>query len=140
MAAKQGHFNVWIILLIAGGVGVVVCFVACGSGAALLYVRHERAEQQRTEACLNRISILDDAVECYRIKHGQYPPDLDALFDPGPDGSPPLLDDRNLLNDPWGDPIYYDPAGNMNYGARPDIWVDRHDQSIGNWDLPHPAK
>ena len=49
-----------------------------------------------------------------------------------------LLVPPGLLYDPWGDPINYDPAGNMNYGARPDIWFDRNDQSTGNWDLPHP--
>jgi Type II secretion system (T2SS), protein G len=137
---KEENNNLWIILLIAGVCGVALVFLACGGGAALLIVRNQRDEARRSEACLDQIAKLDNAVEAYRVKYGEYPPSLEALLEAGPDGAPPLLTDPGLLVDPWGDSISYDTAGTMNNGTRPDIWVDQEDQSIGNWDLPRPRR
>jgi Type II secretion system (T2SS), protein G len=139
MAAKESSSTLWIILIIVGVVGAGV-FLAGGAICAGVLIRGPMlAEQANAATCLNQIAQIDAAVEAYHLKHGEYPPDLETLFDPDDDGSPPLLIDRTLLIDPWGDPIEYDLAGNMNYGARPDIWSDRHDP-IGNWQLPHPPK
>ena len=142
MAANQGNSRFWFIALIAGAVGVVVVSaVCCGSFGAFLIRNSPGGDRARIDDCLQQLAILDDATEAYRLKYGKYPPDLQTLLDPGPDGSPPFLDDADLLIDPWGDPIFYDLAGNMNYGTRPDIWADRYDQAIGNWELPpHPKK
>jgi hypothetical protein len=139
MAEKDGNPTVWILVILGivvlGGLvlfGGIIC-------AGVLVVGPMRAEQAQVEACQSQIARLDAAVEAYRLRYGQYPPDLETLLEPGPDGAPPLLSDPNLLNDPWGIPIEYDLNGVNNNGTRPDIYSDQHDE-IGNWQLPPPPQ
>ena len=46
-----------------------------------------------------------------------------------------------MLTDPWGRPIAYDPSGPRNKRAKPDVWSLGPDgkpgQEIGNW-MPIP--
>jgi Type II secretion system (T2SS), protein G len=139
MASQESNRTLWIVLIIAGVGGAGVFLVGGLICAGVLIRGSMRAEQAQIDACLERIAQLDDAVDRYHLQYGSYPPDLESLFQPGPLGAPPLLDDPELLNDPWGEPFEYDVTGPRNYGSRPDIWADREDE-IGNWQLPAPTK
>jgi hypothetical protein len=73
----------------------------------------------------------------YKLHNGDWPPSLDALAAPQPDGGPPLIAPA-YLTDPWGHPWQYDPAGPRNGGERPDIWtVTPQGKVIGNWPGGH---
>jgi type II secretory pathway pseudopilin PulG len=138
MHANESNRTLWVVLAVVGAVGVLAVILVGGIVCAgVLVVAPMRAEQAQNDECLNRIAQLDAAVNAYYLKNGKWPPDLDTLLDPGPDGSPPLIDDPGLLLDPWGDPFEYDVTGAQNSGTRPDIWADRHDP-VGNWQLPPP--
>lgn len=141
MGTKAGNATLWIVLalvalFVVGGVSVIGVAVCAG----LAINSWQEAEAKETAECLDRIATVDAAANAYNIKYGHWPATLDDLLEPGPDGAPALLNDAELLNDPWGDEFEYDIAGSRNNGARPDIWSDSHDE-IGNWQLPpHPKR
>jgi hypothetical protein len=85
----------------------------------------------KTDLAKAGAKTLETAVICYRLKFGKNPAKLDDLGNP-PDGSPYV--DPGALNDPWGQPYQYDPAGPRNQGEKPDIWTTGSDgKLIGNW-------
>ncbi len=135
MTTDRPKFPLWLVLVIVGGVLGGGLFLCAGAGAGLLVYRHFQDEEEKTADCLDRLARIDAALDAYKLKHGAWPADLEILLEPDDDGSPPLLDDDEALNDPWGDPFEYDIHGLNHYGARPDVWADRHDP-IGNWQLP----
>jgi len=140
MATKAGNSTIWIIVaivavLVVGGMAVIGAAVCAG----LAVSRWQESEAKEVADCLDRIAKVDAAVNAYKIKYGNWPDNLDDLLEPGPDGAPALLDDADVLNDPWGDEFEYDIAGPRNNGVRPDIWSDSHDET-GNWQLPRAPK
>jgi hypothetical protein len=77
--------------------------------------------------------VVTQACEVYRRNNGVFPPDLEALAQPQPNGDGAILYEQ-ALQDSWGRPWGYDPAGPRNGGARPDVWCNRPDgQVVGNW-------
>ena len=133
MGTKASNSTFWIILaivavLVVGGMAVLGAAVCAG----LAINSWQENEAKETADCLDRIAKVDAAVNAYKIKYGHWPANLDDLLEPGPDGAPALLNDAELLNDPWDDEFEYDIKGPRNNGTRPDIWSDSHDD-IGNW-------
>jgi hypothetical protein len=100
----------------------------------LLSCRDLDRYQKDDEAKANS-KTLETGAESYRLKFGEYPSKLSDLVNP-PDGGQPFVD-ASAINDPWGRPYQYDPAGPRNEGKKPDIWTTGHDgKPIGNWREP----
>jgi Type II secretion system (T2SS), protein G len=126
----------WVVILIGGVllVGVVGCVVAAGIGGYFLLPKVEEAKE---DADLVKTKELTQACQAYRIDNDAWPPSLEALTQPKPDGQPPYLEASALQpkSVPNGQ-FHYDPTGAHNQGLKPDIWVDGPHGQIGNWMVP----
>jgi hypothetical protein len=98
-----------------------------------------RAELEKVKITAARIGAvaLTQALEVYKVKHGEYPATLEALAQNQPDGGPALVPADRLI-DPWGRAYLYNPAGPKNKGLKPDVWSTGPDSKkpdgvIGNW-------
>jgi RNA polymerase sigma factor (sigma-70 family) len=113
-------------------------FTAAFGSKRWLYV----FKRDKTEQALLDLKMLTEAVETYKITHGQYPESLEAMVANPLSGDASNVD-PNILKDPWGRPYYYDRSGKKNRGVKADIWSegpDEQDQRIGNWEKEKPAK
>jgi hypothetical protein len=97
------------------------------------------AELEKAKIAVARLGAvaLMQALDIYKVKHGEYPATLAALAENQPDGGPALIS-ADKLNDPWGRAYLYNPVGPKNKGLRPDVWSTgpdpkKPDGVIGNW-------
>jgi hypothetical protein len=111
------------------GVGVLACyFLWSWTSSFILKGKLERAQMD--------IDILDKAVKRYYVKKGQFPFDLEELSRRQSDGSPALLEPRQLI-DPWGKPYIFE-SGNTGWSMfrGPHIYSQGplgENKMIGNW-------
>jgi general secretion pathway protein G len=94
---------------------VVVAILVVLAGAAVpIYLNYlENAKRDRVKI---DIKTLEQAVEAYYTRQGDYPPSLEALTQPAPDGTKATLEPDAIL-DPWRQPYQYSPANvNPNTG------------------------
>jgi hypothetical protein len=91
------------------------------------------------EADLAQTKLLADACQYYHLDNGEYPPDLETLAKPRPDGAKAFIN-AGALKSKTGGAFKYDPAGPKNQGLKPDVWVGTNNSKIGNWmvDRPRP--
>jgi general secretion pathway protein G len=83
------------------------------------------------------ILSLTNRCNAYYLHHGDWPPSLDALAQPQPNGDQPFVSAAELL-DPWNHPYGYDPAGPHNNEMQPDIWAQTpQGKVVGNWPGGH---
>ena len=74
------------------------------------------------------VRSLTTAVEAYTKAKGMAPAKLMDLVTAG------IVDPKETLLDPWGNPYQYDAKGKKNGGKRPDVWAVTPDRrQIGNW-------
>jgi hypothetical protein len=80
-----------------------------------------------------QLMTLNQALQVYKVKKGDYPASLEDLT------QGKAIVEPAALNDPWGKPYQYDPAGPKNKGKQPDLWTtDPSGKVIGNWEKPTP--
>src|SRR5437763_16154840 len=81
---------------------VVVAILVVLAGASVpIYLNYlDSAKRDRVKI---DTKTLETAVEGYYTRFGDYPPSLDALTQPAPDGSKATLE-REAILDPWGQP------------------------------------
>jgi hypothetical protein len=90
-------------------------------------------EKGKQETAWVQARNLEKAVLTYKVKNGEYPPSLEVLAHPQPDGGAPLLKPEDII-DPWGKQYQYDPTGPNHKGEKPDIFTMALDGTkIGNW-------
>ena len=90
-------------------------------------------EADKIKAARARIETLTLALAAYRVNHEAFPPNLETLTQPQPNGKEALLEPAALV-DPWGRPYQYEANGPKNKGKQPDVWtVTPTGQTIGNW-------
>jgi type II secretory pathway pseudopilin PulG len=125
--------------LLWGVIGAAVAFAMLVTLAAVgvfLYLRH--TDESQFQQAEKDVRALSEAAETYRIQYGDYPPSLQDLAEPGPDGNPALVD-PSVLTDPWGRDYFHQAIGSHNSAVgKPDIWSTGPrpgDPSsvIGNW-------
>jgi hypothetical protein len=84
------------------------------------------------------IHTLDRAARFYFEENKQWPPDLETLTKPMPDGKPPFIKDASQLIDSWGRPYQYDPRQLNPKTGRPLIWCvpdpSKPESKFTNWD------
>lgn len=123
----RGGFTLMEILVV---VAIIVLLAA--AAAPLVLGRLEDAKRSRA---LLDCKTWTSAADTYNVKYGSYPPDLNTLTQPGPDGSTPFMEARHLI-DPWGRPYQYAYPGQHNQlTGKPDIWSGGKtgNEQIGNW-------
>jgi hypothetical protein len=99
-------------------------------------------DSQRMTLARKQIETVNSAVLLFIAKYKMAPPSLEALVQPGIDGTPAFID-ASLLGDPWGASLQFDARGLRNGNKQPDIWSLGPPSGkvyIGNWsDQPTPA-
>jgi general secretion pathway protein G len=113
---------------------VVVAIIVLLAAAAAPIVIGRLHDAQNSRALLD-CKAWTTAADSFNVKYGNYPASLEALCQPGADGSLPFMETKNLV-DPWGRPYQYQYPGQHNaLTGRPDIWSlgKTGSQQIGNW-------
>ena len=97
-----------------------------------------RLDEAKVSAARASIESITQAAQMYKLKYGDYPPNLVALTQPGADGTAPFIELKHLT-DPWQRPYEYDPRGphNVIY-SKPDVWSNGPRPGdptsiVGNW-------
>jgi hypothetical protein len=79
---------------------------------------------------------LQTIVMTFYARQNAYPKALEELTELQSDGSPPLMDEKGLI-DPWGNPYNYDPNSRHPKTDRPLIYSNGppgQNKRISNWD------
>src|SRR5262249_30427729 len=115
---------------------VVAIIVVLAGAGGFIYMGHlENAKKDLAKA---GVMALDQEVGMYRTRHGDYPPDLATLTQPGADGTPASITQKALL-DPWSRPYGYE-AGSLHPTTRkPHIYSEGPSPGVPgsrvtNWD------
>ncbi len=111
---------------------VVALLVVLAGTGGVIYMNY--LEGAKEDVAKTQVQTLTEAAQMYQIKHGSFPPDLNTLTQPTPDGKPGSLEVSALI-DPWQRPYQYSVQGGHHAGQKPDIWSTGQDgnQQIGNW-------
>jgi general secretion pathway protein G len=108
---------------------VAIIVVLAGIGGYYLLPRLDESKEDMT---LNQTKMLAHAAETYKIDNGDWPPNLQVLADPRPNGGAPYVE-QTALTPPVGGQYQYDASGSKNNRMKPDIWVTVNGKEIGNW-------
>ena len=124
--AARSAFTLLEVLIV---VAILVVLAGVGGMTYLSFL-----ENAKEDAAMTQAHNLEKAATAYKIRYGDYPPSLDALTQPAPDGSQATLEPDGLL-DPWQRPFQYDPSGGHNLGRKPDVWTTNpsNGKQVGNW-------
>ena len=116
---------------------VVVAIIVILAGAGgYIYMSHlENAKKDLAKA---GIMALDQEVQAFKTRHGDYPPDLLMLTQPGQDGTPAALESKTLM-DPWNRPYTYEAANYHPLTRKPHIYSEGPSPGltgsrISNWE------
>jgi general secretion pathway protein G len=125
-ASARSAFTLLEVLIV---VAILVVLAGVGGMTYLNFLENAKEDAATTQA-----HNLEKAATAYKIRQGDYPPSLDALTQPAPDGSPALVEPEGVL-DPWQHPFQYDPQGQHNQGRKPDVWTTNpsNGKQVGNW-------
>lgn len=125
-AAARSGFTLLEVLIV-----VAILVVLAGVASVYVFRYLDDAKVDRAKA---DVQTLTRAAQSYEIRFGELPAQLSLLAAP-PDSGKPFVE-TDALNDPWGKPYQYDPAGPMNGGLKPDVWAVTPDgQKVGNWSV-----
>ncbi|HEV3142275.1 MAG TPA: type II secretion system protein GspG [Gemmataceae bacterium] len=107
---------------------VAIILILASVGGIFVFRYLDQAKEDMAKA---GTKSLETGCNAYKLKYGEYPPNLQQLIQP-PDGAPFV--EPAALNDPWGRPYQYDPNGAHNNKMKPDIWtIGTSGQELGNW-------
>lgn len=121
---------------------VLVILVLLAATAVPLYSSYQR--QANKNAAKSQVGMMETALDGYQLNIGNYPPGLDALFQPPADlpnpakWEGPYLKGNMIPLDPWGNEYLYKFPGDRNpqtydlWSVGPDM-ADGTDDDIGNW-------
>src|SRR5262245_34485716 len=98
--AVRGAFTLMEMLV------VVAIIVILAGGGTFYYMKY--LDEAKVNKAKIAVKTLEQAVEAYYIKHGEYPPTLAALTQRDPDGGKPYMD-AEALKTPWNGQYGYDP-------------------------------
>jgi general secretion pathway protein G len=124
--ARRSAFTLLEVLIV-----VAIIVMLAGAGTYYFLQRLEDAKAGRAKADAMSLAA---ACEQYYAGNNEFPPSLDALTQPQPNGNGAFFGPDKLL-DPWRKPYQYDPQGPNNAGNKPDVWTThpRTGIMIGNW-------
>jgi general secretion pathway protein G len=115
---------------------VVVAIIVALAGIGGFFLLGQLGGAQEDLAQAQVSGALTSACQAYKIKHNDYPDNLQVLLQKDALGGP-WLESQDALMDPWSHPYQYDKTGQKNQGMKPDIWtVSPNQKTIGNWPKP----
>jgi general secretion pathway protein G len=124
-ARRRAAFTLLEVLIV---VAIIVMLAGAGT-----YMFLQRLEGAKTDMARTQANALASAAEQYYARNGEFPPSLEMLTQPQPDGSGAFFGPEKLL-DPWNKPFQYDPSGPRNQGNKPDVWTTNpRGMIIGNF-------
>jgi len=112
-AARRGFSLLEVLVVVA----IIVMLAGLGG-----YYVVQQYEDAKVSTAKIQASTLSEKAETYKVNNGDYPPSLDALAQPQPNGGSPLVP-PDKLRDPWGRPFQFDPAGARNGGLKADVFT-----------------
>ncbi len=123
--ARRTAFTLLEVLIV-----VAIIVVLAGASAAFYFKALDDAKEGVAKT---KARVLADQCQQFMVKNDRYPESLNELLSP-PDGGRPYVE-PDALNDPWGTPFQYNPAGPNNNGLKPDVYTinPTTGQTIGNW-------
>lgn len=124
-ASRRAGFTLLEVLIV-----VAIIVVLAGVGTVYYFKSLDDAKEGIAKT---KARMLADECQKFMLKNDRYPESLNELAAP-PDGGSPYVE-PDALNDPWGVPFMYNPAGPNNGGRKPDIYTTNptNGQQIGNW-------
>ena len=110
-------------------VAVAIILILASVGGIVVFRYLDNAKNDLSKA---GTKALETGCISYKLKYGEWPPNLQQLVTP-PDGGQPYVD-ASALNDQWGKQYQYNPAGPHHNGTKPDIWTTgSNNEELGNW-------
>jgi len=100
---------------------VVVAIIVMLAGVGGYYLLQRYEDAKVSTARINCAS-LSEAVEQYKINNNNYPPSIDALTQPQPNGGSAFVP-PDKIKDPWGKVYRLDPNGPHNGGLKADVFT-----------------
>jgi hypothetical protein len=94
-----------------------------------------RGEDDKIGLIKTHARALASACEQYHANNGHFPPSLESLTRPQPNGAAAFFGPDKLL-DPWKKPYKYNPTGGKSGrgDGQPDVWaVMPSGAEVGNW-------
>jgi general secretion pathway protein G len=113
---------------------VLVILVVLGSLAVGMFTGTQKKALERSTQV--QVDTYDSACMHYHTEMFSYPPSLQDLrvnTSGSQNWSGPYID-KDVPNDPWGNPYQYDPQGPRHNGEKPDIWSYGPDAAAGTQD------
>jgi type II secretion system protein G len=99
---------------------VVVAILVVLAGAAVpIYMNY--LESARIDRVKIDCKTLEQAVEAYNVKYGDYPPSLETLTQPDQTTGKAVLE-HDAIYDPWRQPYQYNPGDVHALTGRPYIY------------------
>jgi general secretion pathway protein G len=95
---------------------VVVAIIVVLAGLGGFYLMPRLDETKEKTAYLNA-KTLSNAAEAYNLSVGDYPPNIQALAQPQPNGNKPLVE-PDAIKDPWGKDYILDTSTAANGKVR----------------------
>jgi hypothetical protein len=112
--------------------GVVAVAFALLVGCWLFFACRYGCNYTRVDWTRVKIATIENYVQDYKNRHGEYPPSLAVLTVPEDGKAAPDLEQRDLMDD-WGTPIRYDPKV-IGPSGKPKIFaVTPEGDEICNW-------
>jgi len=113
---------------------VAIIIVLAGAGG-VIYMRYlDDAKKDRARIDLKTLS---DAVNSYKVQHGDYPPSLEALTQRTLDGGTAYIEIAALI-DPWGRPYVFERENRHPQTGKPHLFSEGPNMGdansrISNW-------
>jgi len=111
---------------------IVVAIIVALAGIGAFYVLPQLSKSKNNLAKAGAVNV-EKALMSYWTDHNQnYPADLSVLTQRDEHGGP-YIDGDGLL-DPWQKPYRFNPSGEHDNGAKPDVFTESPEGVvIGNW-------
>lgn len=111
---------------------IVVAIIVMLAGAGTYYFL-QRLEDGKVGTAKAQAKALVAAAEQYYANNGEFPPSLESLTQPQPNGGGAFFGPEKLF-DPWKKQFQYSQAGENTGGNKPDVWtVSPRGITIGSW-------
>jgi general secretion pathway protein G len=108
---------------------VAIIVVLAGIGGYFLLPQLDKSKVQAAKA---QAKEVEKALMTYYTDNNAYPQSIRELTGEG--GGTAYISSEGI-HDPWGQEYQFDPAGNNNGGAKPDVYTKnpKNGELIGNW-------
>jgi len=103
-------------------IGLALLGVVCAAAYPLWSAWQNYLEKEKEKRAKADIVVIEEATKIWNENYGSFPPCLEVLAEPQPNGDPAVIDKRMLV-DPWGQNYVYDSSSILgSLGRDPHIY------------------